>query len=759
MDSVARRQLATILSALTAGQATSVEQQEHTVEVLELDGTLEATPKVLPSSHESKSSLDASRTDVAHNSTELATHENAGGARAFPSRKERSRARKAELRKQDAALRSRIEELRSRGLLPPTKSQEIETTSARPKSPPKKAVDWPGVKVYVHPSGEKKYVKAAAYTYIVQLLDRERTLEWLTRACHDRYRIVLSKSEILAVFAEVGAARTQDRWVLHPQSRKRWFLTNMDLVSRFHWNPNLYTSVRRRVQAAETETIEVETHRSSHSFASANEAIWIKVDREKLYLDSARSPSSSRRAASRIASTARSSPRIPPTFSQLFRLVRTELDDWFDLTVDYDSPLYIDPGRIATDKTPLWQGAIEHLGAFLTAATQGVSSRRIQPDEAFRFSEPREFGLGRTFGSNRGSGIGRILSCQISEGMIHAVNTVGQDRFRPESLPIFVQGVGVDRISDLIGVILRERFAQYTSEIVLRHRIPSARTRVRVADAASGTFISRWFDLPRSPNGEMILLVPQRFLRPSHDASLAVSQSDFLKWLKAQPVSNEQARRSINALITKRICHVQSTLESHHSVISTYLDSKQKSLGEPPPTSLMHPQSELFRSAAWASFHAEPRMAFTDAASFCQWLLARLAEGLGLLLGAGRIASDDPRTSGAAISSILSTLIELTGIRLAPGQADSVGRGYTEGFDSTGDPISFWLQIAVVDERSSAALLFDSNRARGSSTLGCVILSSRAPLGVRQTWIDDCARAVSRSRGIAPHVVVIDLSQ
>ena len=81
---------------------------------------------------------------------------------------------------------------------------------------------------------------------------------------------------------------------------------------------------------------------------------------------------------------------------------------------------------------------------------------------------------------------------------------------------MFCNGIGVDRISDIVGNILKDRFTEYTLRVLREHDVATEVVKVRHAswDASS----ARWVDgkvglLPNSATGGGVLLVPRRFLK------------------------------------------------------------------------------------------------------------------------------------------------------------------------------------------------------------------------------------------------------
>lgn len=199
-------------------------------------------------------------------------------------------------------------------------------------------------------------------------------------------------------------------------------------------------------------------------------------------------------------------------------------DDWFDPVLEQDSPLYIDPYLVFQDDDPQWAGSYERVVEFFaTAAELVLASGGSQDTPAWRkatrlllFPEPAEFALGVALGSPLGAGTGPEFAARIAE----VLQLVGQTRVpRLASIggfALFCNGIGVDRISDILANVLKDRFISYTKSVLDRHAIGTELVDVKHAawDATTG----RWSDdnlelFPNPATGGGVLLAPRRFLK------------------------------------------------------------------------------------------------------------------------------------------------------------------------------------------------------------------------------------------------------
>ena len=103
-------------------------------------------------------------------------------------------------------------------------------------------------------------------------------------------------------------------------------------------------------------------------------------------------------------------------FTEHFNITRsTETDDWFDLEVMEDTPLYVDPFLVFEDADPFWSSAHDDLVTFFSLALQFVqladgdrtSAHWRKALQMLTFPEPKELAFGLSMGHPEGAGTGR----------------------------------------------------------------------------------------------------------------------------------------------------------------------------------------------------------------------------------------------------------------------------------------------------------------------------------------------------------------
>jgi len=211
-------------------------------------------------------------------------------------------------------------------------------------------------------------------------------------------------------------------------------------------------------------------------------------------------------------------------FSDAHEVVLDEDDDWFDILLETDTQLFVDPFLIYSESSGIWASASDEIAEHfqrsfeVLAGHQGNASslQYKKTVDLMLFPEPKEFGLGFVSKGNRGSGTGRGFAKRIVRSMAIAIERGLQDLHHFEELGLLVDKIGRDRISDIACNVLKARFITYTQDICVRHGIQMAEHEVQ--HAGFDTSRKRWAALtvmlPTNPLTEgPTLLVPKRFLR------------------------------------------------------------------------------------------------------------------------------------------------------------------------------------------------------------------------------------------------------
>lgn len=211
-------------------------------------------------------------------------------------------------------------------------------------------------------------------------------------------------------------------------------------------------------------------------------------------------------------------------FSEAFKIKRTPEDDWFDLILDNDTKIWVDPFLIFQEGSEQWKGAHDELIAHFDRCFHLIAEGNRNPVSVpyrkalslLTFPEPREFCLGYTEDGTRGSGGGKVYARLIASAMVEAIVHGLTDLRHFEELGILNEGIGPDRISDLTCNVLRSRFINYTKQVVARHGLPTRYKNIPYAsyNPMRVNWRTEGHDLPfNTYNNKPILLVPARFLK------------------------------------------------------------------------------------------------------------------------------------------------------------------------------------------------------------------------------------------------------
>ena len=239
-------------------------------------------------------------------------------------------------------------------------------------------------------------------------------------------------------------------------------------------------------------------------------------------------------------------------FSEQHKVKRSDDADWFDVNVEMDSPLYVDPFLVFDDGDTHWTAAHDEIIDFfdatlgLLAKAQGHRSSMhwVKAERFVLFPEPKEFALGLSMGHPEGAGIGPDLAREMCAGLeFFRERGRGSDDRLLAMMAVLVPGLGVDRISDMVCNIVKDRFIAYTQTVCQDLSVPMQEYAIPNATwTANGC---RWQSgkemLPASPVFKGgVILTPQRFLKDIP----RVTPDGFWNW--AEHNENETLRFELN---------------------------------------------------------------------------------------------------------------------------------------------------------------------------------------------------------------------
>lgn len=208
-------------------------------------------------------------------------------------------------------------------------------------------------------------------------------------------------------------------------------------------------------------------------------------------------------------------------FSAFFGLDKPQYElPFVDFDLNADVPVYIDPYAITKDPTEFaatchntifsyFQTLLEAVIQANPVAVRRLIRGRLSEPEAIHFGVGKSARRGRGIGSEQENSIVKSLtnSAAAKSGVIQAI----------QELELHVEGIGPDKISDLVANIILSQLAQFTEEVCGYYGIA---TRPCAVSGFWNSDQTEWgggyFNLPVYHHHSYIL-VPRRFVRRERD--------------------------------------------------------------------------------------------------------------------------------------------------------------------------------------------------------------------------------------------------
>lgn len=274
-------------------------------------------------------------------------------------------------------------------------------------------------------------------------------------------------------------------------------------------------------------------------------------------------------------------------FSELFGVTPSEDDDWFDVVLSIDTPLFLDPFLVYADETGVFEGSHEEIIKFfdctfklIAQSTDKSSPRYLKAVNDLVFPEIEELCLGFTRSGTGGAGSANEIASLMADGLSEAIEAGLEEITHFEEVGIFRENIGADRISDATAGILKWRLAAYTKKVCDRHGIETKAFRHLKGrfDAEQGIWVPLEMQLPANPNnGKGVLLVPRRYVR----SLPTINAEDF--WSYCSTNKNEVIRNDFGFDITSRVNKkdIVDLARRRPDVVREYLRDVETREGEP----------------------------------------------------------------------------------------------------------------------------------------------------------------------------------
>lgn len=213
----------------------------------------------------------------------------------------------------------------------------------------------------------------------------------------------------------------------------------------------------------------------------------------------------------------------------------------FDPVLGIDTKLFIDPSLLRHAKTPEIAGSHERVGEYFQDVLKVVRCIDKPQDRFFReadklltFPEVNGLCIGYSKGV-RGSGMGPAIRSRLLTSVVQIVKAGTSDPTIFELVGTFEEGVGPDRISDMVARIILADLISFTQRVCSDLGVPMV--------AMQAMKRGEMEDLPLNPVTQgPLILVPKEVLR---DLPVAEEYSDIV-WIAQQ---NQKLRDHFNAMI------------------------------------------------------------------------------------------------------------------------------------------------------------------------------------------------------------------
>ncbi len=203
-----------------------------------------------------------------------------------------------------------------------------------------------------------------------------------------------------------------------------------------------------------------------------------------------------------------------------------------DFPLDSDVPLYLDSYAITKDGSEMSAHCHNAITSYFQAVLDAVKQKdeqRVQYLIRDRLSEPKEIHLGVSKKARAGVGLGPVQEGQIIRAITHSTALASGAIQDIQELELHIDGVGSDKVSDLIANIIKGYLAEFTQEMCTTYNIATIPCTVNFFwDSDALEWTSDRYHLP-ARGGDYYLLVPKDFVRREQD--LANHQTFYKQYM------------------------------------------------------------------------------------------------------------------------------------------------------------------------------------------------------------------------------------
>jgi hypothetical protein len=189
--------------------------------------------------------------------------------------------------------------------------------------------------------------------------------------------------------------------------------------------------------------------------------------------------------------------------------------EFLDVTLSSDTKLFVDPRAFVALETPWGNECVELIRTFFSDVLKSISNRNTDRARLLLggLHEPNETRLGLSKNRVAGRGVGSRLAESIYRSLAESEAIEHGLLERLEDTALLVEGIGVDRVSDIATNIVREKLIEFSVEMAEKYEM-------ELVDADSGPIWSaeqgEWANrqIPMlAPRGKPLILVPRTVAR------------------------------------------------------------------------------------------------------------------------------------------------------------------------------------------------------------------------------------------------------
>lgn len=231
---------------------------------------------------------------------------------------------------------------------------------------------------------------------------------------------------------------------------------------------------------------------------------------------------------------------MPVTFSEQFNISESLLESTgvFDVILDVDTRVFIDPALLELCKEPEFVDVCSKVENYFSNIITLLQHSKQKNDMYWRranrlltFNELSGTCFGYSQNGTGGNAIGPVLRDTILSTIKELMVEGETDPVLFELLGVFQEGIGCDRVSDLITFILKENILNYTQRIVTKAGLPTITV---------NSNLQQYLTCRNPYNNKPLLLLPSIILSP---LPVANSFDDIDRICQ----ENERVRQEINA--------------------------------------------------------------------------------------------------------------------------------------------------------------------------------------------------------------------